>query len=146
MVASVSNTWSQGQGTAFIQAINSSGRPDVKLFQSIVNTIDSENPLTILSWVAHDSHHKPRDLFSPLVTSPTTATPLLPCSFTPPRRHTSISLPPPFGLGVYCITFSSSATSSSPYCATPVHRRPNVACPHEPAVKFSSGSTKNSRK
>ncbi|ODN93381.1 hypothetical protein L198_05242 [Cryptococcus wingfieldii CBS 7118] len=43
----------QGQGTAFIQAIDSD-RPGVKFFQSIVDTIDGENPLTILSNKRHN--------------------------------------------------------------------------------------------
>ncbi|ODN74664.1 hypothetical protein L202_07004 [Cryptococcus amylolentus CBS 6039] len=57
------NTWSQRQGTASIQAINDSDRPSVKLFQSTVDTTNGKNPLTILSWVAHVSHHKPGELF-----------------------------------------------------------------------------------
>ncbi|ODN99195.1 hypothetical protein I350_07354 [Cryptococcus amylolentus CBS 6273] len=59
----VPNTWSHGQGTALKQAINDSDRPGVKLFQSLVDTINGKDPLTILSWVAHDSDHDPGDLF-----------------------------------------------------------------------------------
>ncbi|ODN96508.1 hypothetical protein L198_04222 [Cryptococcus wingfieldii CBS 7118] len=63
MVAAVPNTWSQGQGTAFIRNIDDSDRPGVKLFHSIVDTIEGENPLTIISWVAPDSNHELEDLF-----------------------------------------------------------------------------------
>ncbi|ODN89612.1 hypothetical protein L198_06299 [Cryptococcus wingfieldii CBS 7118] len=63
MVAPVPNTWSQGQGTAFLHSIDDSDRPAVKLFKSIVDTIEGDNPLNILSWVAPDSHHEPGDLF-----------------------------------------------------------------------------------
>ncbi|ODN76975.1 hypothetical protein L202_05538 [Cryptococcus amylolentus CBS 6039] len=71
-------------------------------------------------------------------------------------QHVFVSGPLEKGIdGVYCInmqsmhavgTFSSSAASSSPYCATPVCQRPKVAFPHEPPVESSPGPTKQSGK